>query len=146
MKFELPAGLLQVHEMRIPVRWGDLDAIGHVNNTVYFRYFETLRIDWFRGIGVELTSTGVGPVMANGFCNFRRQIEYPGELVARHFVAAPGRASLDTFFTLATADAPDLICADGGATLVWLDFDSRRTVPVPDAVRQACTPAPGLSP
>jgi acyl-CoA thioester hydrolase len=140
MKLELPAGLKLVHEMRIPVRWGDMDAIGHVNNTVYFRYFETLRIEWFRTIGVELTSDGIGPVMANGFCNFRRQIEYPGELLARHFVAPPGRSSLDTFFTLAKVDTPDILCADGGATLVWLDFPNQRTVPLPDDVRALCTP------
>ena len=44
MRFDLPDGLNLVHEMRIPVRWGDLDAMGHVNNTIYFRYFESLRI------------------------------------------------------------------------------------------------------
>ena len=46
MRFDLPEGLKLVHEMRIPVRWGDLDAMGHVNNTIYFRYFESLRIEW----------------------------------------------------------------------------------------------------
>ena len=46
MPLELPQGLKLVHEMRIPVRWGDLDAMGHVNNTIYFRYFESLRIEW----------------------------------------------------------------------------------------------------
>jgi acyl-CoA thioester hydrolase len=140
MRFDLPEGLKLVHEMRIPVRWGDMDAIGHVNNTVYFRYFETLRIEWLRRIGVALTSEGIGPVMANGFCNFRRQIEYPGELLACHFVAPPGRSSLDTYFTLAMADTPGLLCADGGATLVWLDFTNKRTVPLPDEVRALCTP------
>jgi acyl-CoA thioester hydrolase len=138
MKLELPAGLKLVHEMRIPVRWGDLDAMGHVNNTVYFRYFETVRIEWLRTLGVTLGRSDTGPVMASGFCNFRRQIEYPGELVARHFVVPPGRSSLDTFFTLAGVEAPEAICADGGATLVWLDFRSQRTVPVPDHVRAHC--------
>jgi acyl-CoA thioester hydrolase len=145
MKLELPEGLRLVHEMRIPVRWGDLDAMGHVNNTVYFRYFETVRIAWLATLGITLGREGVGPVMANGFCNFRRQIEYPGELVARHFVVPPGRSSLDTFFTLSTAEAPGVVSADGGATLVWLDFPNQRTVPVPDAVRAHCLAA-ALSP
>ena len=53
MKFELPDGLKLVHETRISVRWGDVDAMGHVNNTVYFRYFEILRIEWLRRISAE---------------------------------------------------------------------------------------------
>jgi len=36
-----------VHIERIPVRWGDMDAMGHVNNTVYFRFMEQTRISWF---------------------------------------------------------------------------------------------------
>jgi acyl-CoA thioester hydrolase len=140
MRLELPDGLRLVHEMRMPVRWGDLDAMGHVNNTVYFRYFESLRIDWLRGFGAEPDPTGVGPVMANGFCNFLHQIKYPGEILARHFVGAVGTRSLDTYFTLAMADEPGTVCANGGATLVWLDFPSRRTVPLPADLRVACLP------
>jgi acyl-CoA thioester hydrolase len=139
MRFELPEDLKLVHEMRIPVRWGDLDAMGHVNNTTYFRYFETLRIDWFSRFGAMPNPEGVGPVMANGFCNFLRQIEFPGEILARHYVSAPGTKSVDTWFTLAMADAPDVVCANGGATLVWLDFPHKKTVPLPDEVRAACS-------
>ena len=138
MRFELPEGLKLVHEMRIPVRWGDLDAMGHVNNTTYFRYFETLRIDWLARFRSAPNPAGVGPVMANAFCNFRRQIEFPGEIVARHYVAAPGSKSVDTFLTLSMADTPDLVAADGGATLVWLDFPSKKTVALPDELRAAC--------
>ena len=140
MRFDLPEGLKLVHEMRIPVRWGDLDAMGHVNNTIYFRYFETLRIEWLRQFGAEPNPEGVGPVMANGFCNYIRQIEVPGEIVARHYVAEPkaGSESLDTYFTLSMADAPDVVSADGGATLVWIDFPRKTTVPLPDHLRAAC--------
>ena len=138
MRFDLPDGLRLVHEMRIPVRWGDLDAMGHVNNTIYLRYFETLRIDWLRGFEAEPNPRGVGPVMANGFVNFLRQIEFPGEIVARHFVGAVGTKSVDTYFTLAMADDPATVCANGGATLVWLDFPAKKTVPLPDDLRAAC--------
>jgi acyl-CoA thioester hydrolase len=138
MRFEIPADIKRVHEMRIPVRWGDLDAMGHVNNTIYLRYFETLRIDWLERFQAQPNPRGVGPVMANAFCNFIRQIEFPGEIVARHYVSPPGTRSLDTWFTLSMADAPELINANGGATLVWLDFPSKKTVPLPDDVRAAC--------
>lgn len=140
MRFDLPEGLKLVHEMRITVRWGDLDAMGHVNNTIYFRYFETLRLDWLRQFGAEPNPHGVGPVMANGFCNFIRQIEFPGEIVARHYVTPPraGSKSVDTYFTLAMSDTPDVINANGGATLVWLDFPVKKTVVLPEGLRAAC--------
>jgi acyl-CoA thioester hydrolase len=138
MRFDLPESLKLVHEMRIPVRWGDLDAMGHVNNTTYFRYFETLRIDWLAQFEAQPNPEGVGPVMANGFCNYLRQIEFPGEIVARHYVGALGTKSIDTYFTLSMADAPDVISANGGATLVWLDFPSKKTVALPDDLRAAC--------
>jgi acyl-CoA thioester hydrolase len=140
MRFDLPDGLKLVHEMRIAVRWGDLDAMGHVNNTIYLRYFETLRIDWLTLVRALPNPEGVGPVMANGFCNFIRQIEFPGEIVARHFVAAPkaGAKSLDTYFTLSMADTPDVVSANGGATLVWLDFPNKKTVELPDDLRAVC--------
>jgi acyl-CoA thioester hydrolase len=51
MKLELPSDNKKlVHAMTIPIRWGDMDAMGHVNNTVYFRYLESARIDWLRSI------------------------------------------------------------------------------------------------
>ena len=90
-------------------------------------------------VRAEPNPEGVGPVMANGFCNFIRQIEYPGEIVARHYVVPPGSKSLDTYFTLSMADAPDVVCANGGATLVWLDFPNKKTVPLPDDLRAACS-------
>ncbi|MEO5685951.1 MAG: thioesterase family protein [Burkholderiaceae bacterium] len=141
MRFDLPDGLKLVHEMRIPVRWGDLDAMGHVNNTIYFRYFETLRIEWLTTVNALPNPEGVGPVMANGFCNFIRQIEFPGDIVARHYVTPPreGAKSLDTYFTLAIADAPEVVSANGGATLVWLDFPNKKTVALPDDLRAACS-------
>jgi acyl-CoA thioester hydrolase len=136
MRLELPDDLKLVHEMRIPVRWGDLDAIGHLNSAIYFRFLETLRIDWF--MSLELEGYGAGSVLANAFCNFIKEIKFPGEVVARLFVTSPGGRSLDTYFTLSMADSPDIVCANGGATIVWLAPQNNRAVPPPDAVRAAC--------
>ena len=51
LRFHLPEQKKLVYEMVVPIRWGDMDAMGHVNNAVYFRYFATVRIDWMRSIG-----------------------------------------------------------------------------------------------
>ncbi len=138
MRIDIPDDKKLVHEMHIPIRWGDMDAMGHVNNATYFRYLETVRIDWLHGLGGAPDPQGTGPVIVNAFCNFYRQVEYPGTLLARHYVANPGRSSVDTFITLERTDQPGEVFAAGGATLVWVDFPRQKSVPLPDWLRQAC--------
>ena len=60
MRIEIPEAKKPVYEMRFPVRWGDMDAMGHVNNTVYFRYLETARIEWMRSVGCNPAPDGQG--------------------------------------------------------------------------------------
>src|SRR5213595_1205377 len=59
-----------------PVQWGDQDAFGHVNNTVYFRWFESGRIACFDriGLGHAIPGTGLGPILAAINCNYRRPL------------------------------------------------------------------------
>jgi acyl-CoA thioester hydrolase len=84
MRIEVPQHKKLTHEMVIPIRWGDMDAMGHVNNTVYFRYFEIVRLEWLFKVGAPTDPNGLGPVIVNAFCNFIRQLEFPGDVLARH--------------------------------------------------------------
>ena len=136
MRFDLPDAKKLTLEMVIPIRWGDMDAMGHVNNTLYFRYMEIVRIEWLHRIGGTPDPSGEGPVIVNAFCNFIKQFEYPGDVLARHFVANPGRSSFDTFITLERTDAPGVVYASGGAKTVWVNFPQQKSVPLPDAVRR----------
>jgi acyl-CoA thioester hydrolase len=136
MRFVLPEQKKLTHEMLIPIRWGDMDAMQHVNNASYFRYFETIRIEWMHSIGAAPNPDGQGPVIVNAFCNFIRQLEYPGQVLARHYVANPGRSSFDTFITLERSDEPGVIYAEGGALTVWTDFKAQKSVPLPAWIRQ----------
>jgi acyl-CoA thioester hydrolase len=135
MRFELPENITLNFQMVIPVRWGDMDAMGHVNNTVYFRYLESLRIEWMRTTCGQAYPEGQGPVIVNAFCNFIRQITYPGDLLAKHYAVAPGRSSVDTYSTLERTDQPGVIHASGGATVVWVDFNAQKSLPLPDWLR-----------
>lgn len=139
MRFELPEQKLLTHEMTIPMRWGDMDAMGHVNNTVYFRYMEIARLDWMIKVGAPTDAEGCGPVIVNAFCSFLRQLEFPGELLARHYVANPGRSSFDTYITLERADQPGTLYAEGGATVVWTDSRAQKSAPMPDWLRALVT-------
>jgi acyl-CoA thioester hydrolase len=138
MRFELPAQKKLVHEMTIPIRWGDMDAMGHVNNTLYFRYFEIVRLDWFFGVAAAhgITSlSGEGVIIVNAFCNFIRQLEFPGDVRAKMYAAEPGRSSFDTFLTLERTDEPGVIYTEGGATTVWTDFAAKKSQPMPAWLR-----------
>ena len=135
MRFDLPEQKKLTLEMVIPIRWGDMDMMGHVNNTNYFRYFEIVRIEWFERIGRPLSPAGEGIVIVNTFCNFIKQLEFPGDVLARHYVANPGRSSFEAYMTLERTDAPGVICASGGATTVWVDFPKQKSAPLPEWLR-----------
>ena len=109
MRIDIPERKKLTYEMVIPIRWGDMDAMGHVNNTLYFRYLETIRIEWLHSLGTTLKPEGEGFVIVNAFCNFIRQLEYPGDVRARHYVGSVGRSSFDTFVTLAREDEPGVL-------------------------------------
>ena len=100
MKIDIPDQKKLVFETHIAVRWGDMDAMGHVNNATYFRYMETARIDWFRSIGCVPDAQGEGPVIVNAFCNFYRQFEYPDEVLLKMYVSDPGRTTFESWATM----------------------------------------------
>ena len=135
MRFDLPDNKKLTYEMVIPIRWGDMDAMGHVNNTIYFRYFEVIRLEWFGKVGAAPNPDGEGIVIVNAFCNFFKQLEYPGDVLTRMYVANPGRTSFDTFVTLERTDQPGVVYANGGATTVWVDFKKQKSLPIPDTLR-----------
>ena len=135
MRFDLPEQKKLTLEMVIPIRWGDMDAMGHVNNTIYFRYMETVRIEWLHRVGGPPDLKGDGALIVNAFCNFIRQLEFPGDVLAKHYVANPGRSSFDTYITLERTDNVGVVYADGGSKTVWTDFKAQKSAPMPEWLR-----------
>src|SRR4029078_12793433 len=79
----------------LPIQWGDQDAFGHVNNTVYFRWFESARIKYLERIDLsEQTAGTLGPILAAVSCNYRRQVKYPDHVVIGARITRIGRSSL----------------------------------------------------
>ncbi len=122
------------------VRWGDQDAFGHVNNAVYFRYFETSRIAYFERIGFDVAGAaaggGVGPILASTSCRFRRPLGYPDRLRAGARIASLGgdRFAMDyVLYSEALAD----VAATGEGVIVAYDYGARRKCALPAAVRAA---------
>ena len=139
MKIEIPANKKLVHELRISVRWGDMDAMGHVNNTVYFRYLETARVEWMYKVGCNPDPNGQGPVIVNAFCNFYLQLEYPDELLLKMYVSDPGRTTFETWCTIERVSEPGVICAAGGGTTIWVDSLQKKAADLPDWMRLLVT-------
>ena len=135
MRFDLPDAKKLTLEMVIPIRWGNMDAMGHVNNTIYFRYMEIVRLDWLRSLGVKLDPTVEGLVIINAFCTFHKQFEFPGDIRVKMYVSDVGRSSFESWALMERVDQPGTVYASGGATTVWVDFPKQKSLPIPDWLR-----------
>jgi acyl-CoA thioester hydrolase len=129
-----------VHTMRMPIRWGDMDMMGHVNNTVYFRYIESARIAWLEEAGgaPDPAAMTEGPVIVSAQCSFIKQLKYPGEIEVATYVGPPGRSSFDVMHEIRLIGPdgqPGALHAEGGARVVWVNFQAEKSVPLPETVR-----------
>jgi acyl-CoA thioester hydrolase len=120
----------------IPIRWGDMDALGHVNNTIYFRYMEQARVSWFQQIFGELSgSQKEGLVIADASCNFLKPLTYPGTVEVRMLFGAASRSSVESYYEMWMNG---VLYAEGAAKIVWIDVERGKTVPLPEAIRALC--------
>lgn len=135
---------VHVYTAHVPIRWGDLDAMGHVNNSRYFTFFEQARVQWLQSLSDEWNFSRVGPMLAHASCDFRRPVPYPSTLKIDMYAEEPGRTSLKTYYEVRTGEEDSMLYAQGEATLVWVDSDTERPKPLPDTFR-AALPAPSSS-
>ena len=120
---------------RMSVRWGDMDAYGHVNNTVYFRYFEQARVEWLEQLDFPVDpSEASGPVIINASCTFMIPVNYPATVIVKLYAGDPGRSSVMTWYEL-LVEGDDRVFAEGAAKVVWMDMQSGKSVPLPDRLR-----------
>lgn len=141
----LPSQRVLVHTSTQSIRWADMDALGHVNNLVYFRYMEQARIEWLYALaqGAGGYVDGSGPVIANASCNFLAPLVYPGELEVRMFLAEPGRTSVGSFYEIHCGGRK---FAEGASRIVWIDIATGRPVPLPAAVTAPLRTLDGVTP
>lgn len=125
------------YPVRLPivVAWGDMDAFGHVNNTVFFRYFESTRIAYMQ----RIDGTGVGnlefsPVVASARCDFLAPVVFPDTVEGETRVSRLGNSSFTMEYQL-TSQAQRKVVARGEAVIVHVDRVSGRAQPLPAALR-----------
>lgn len=124
-----------VHTSGIPIRWGDMDAYGHVNNTIYFRYMEQARVEFLDRLGFPIDPRGKAPVLINTTCTFLVPIAYPGILDVSMFLGTAGRSSIESSYELRLR-GDERLCATGAAKIVWIDGASGKSISIPDELRR----------
>ena len=117
----------------LSMRWGDMDALGHLNNAVYLTYFEQARTDWLLGVdgGREAWNAVMGPVMARVEFAYKRPIVFPATVLVDLWGEAPRRSSVVVHCRLRTAEATGVTRAEGQTTLVWVRLDTGRPTSLP---------------
>ena len=124
--------------MPIALRWRDLDAFNHVNNSNFLTYLEEARIRWFMGLGKPWITEEVAPLLAAVQVNYRQPIPYPSEIVVELFADRLGSTSVTIGHRMVAADGTALY-ADGHVVMVWIDRATGTPVPLPEAVRDVAS-------
>ena len=141
-EYRAPAALTEIRSdppvvIELPVVWGEMDSYRHVNNVVYFRYFESARLEYFNRLGwfdFE-KETGVGPILAATLARFRKPLTYPDTVaVGAHISAlAEDRFTMDHVLVSRKLGA---VAAEGQSTVVTFQYGEGRKVPIPDELRR----------
>lgn len=123
-----------VSTLSMPLRWGDMDAYGHANNTVYFRFFEEARITWLASLKLGAENDPDGPVIIKTSATFLKELAHPATVEVRTYADKAGNTSLDTYHTLTDTETGTLY-AEGYAKIVWFDRTKRTSMVLPDKLR-----------
>jgi acyl-CoA thioester hydrolase len=121
----------------IPVAWGEMDAYGHLNNIVYFRYFETARIAYFERLKCPdfLNRNPVGPILASTACRFRAPLAFPDQVSAGARVARVDEDRFVMFYAL-YSHTLQKVAAEGEGTIVCFDYRENRKASLPHELKQ----------
>ena len=120
-----------VHQKIFEIAWGDMDALGHVNNVRYFDYFQEARVEWLRNINIKMTSA-TGPVVIQVSCTFLKPIIYPATITLKSSLHSLGTSSVVMDHDLYQEEE---LMAQGLSKVVWVDYKQGKSVPLPDIIR-----------
>ena len=127
----------QLARVSISVRWRDMDSMGHVNNAKYVSYLEEARVRWMLGVeGVSL-SDRIAPVVAATNINYRLPIVWPNDIVVELFVERLGNSSVTIGHRIIDQQDEGKLYSDGNVVVVWMDTQTGKSAPLPEAVRAA---------
>jgi acyl-CoA thioester hydrolase len=121
------------------VRWRDLDAFNHVNNSSYLTFLEESRLQWLRTVPGEWFTEHAMPVMAAVELHYRKPIAWPAEIDVLLSCERLGNSSVTIGNRIVARNDHACVYADGNVVMVWVDPATGASVPLPDAIRNACS-------
>lgn len=123
--------------IEIPVAWGEMDSLQHVNNIIYFRYFESARMAYFQKLDIweYMNETGIGPILASTQCRFRIPLSYPDTVSVGARIT---RVEEDRFLMEYTvvSHQQQKIAAEGEGVIVSYDYREKKKAPLPEEIRE----------
>ncbi|KTD49273.1 acyl-CoA thioesterase [Legionella quateirensis] len=120
-----------VHKKTFNIAWGDMDALGHVNNARYFDYFQEARIEWLRDLEIKMTEQ-TGPVVIQVACTFLKPVIYPATVTIISKVHSLGNSSMIMDHDLYQGDT---LMAQGMSKIVWVDYSLNKSITLPEIFR-----------
>ena len=117
------------------MRWGEMDALGHMNNVSYLRYFEQVRIMWIDSLGIEYRTGNEGPILGTLTCKYVKPAIYPLDFEITTYIGRPGKSSFLMWHELYNAEDRTERYAEAEAKMVWIDISASRSRPMPDWLR-----------
>lgn len=122
--------------IEIPVAWGEMDAFGHLNNTVYFRYFESARMAYFERLQVLefMAETGIGPILGSTSCKFRIPLLYPDTVSVGTRISDLAGDRFTMEYAVVSHQHQKL-AAEGTGVVVSFDYNTRNKTPIPDEMK-----------
>ena len=127
-----------LHTMSFPIRWGELDVLGHVNNAQYLRYFEESRTAWCEAIGRPLpksSNTGEGMILLKASVTYKKPVGYPASVLVELKAGRIGNTSFDLVNTLVIEGETE-VAAIGEFVIVWFDYVNHKPKPIPAEIRE----------
>lgn len=120
-----------------PIVWGDMDAFQHLNNTVYFRYFESARIAYFERLKLleYMDTTGIGPILASTSCRFKIPLTYP-DTVSIGTRVSEIEEDRFTMAYVVVSHKQQKVAAEGTGLIVTFNYQENRKALLPAEIRQ----------
>lgn len=130
---------LKKYPVQIPISvvWGEMDAFQHVNNVVYFKYFEAVRIKYFEVTGFfeAMEKESAGPILAQTDCQYKLPLTYPDELIVGTRIKSIGRTSCVMEYAIYSKKI-NKIAATGQGVIVMINYKTGEKKAIPEPVKQ----------
>jgi acyl-CoA thioester hydrolase len=122
----------------IPVTWGDMDSFQHVNNVIYFRYFESARIQYFEAVGLMdiVEQLGVGPILGSTSCRYRTPLTYPDTVYVGAKITEMHEKRFTMEYLIVSEQHPETV-AEGSGVVICYNYQKNQSTQIPEVVHHA---------